>query len=107
MGEENRRLREENAKLLAQHEPHRIRVALWRFYDACAQANMRETTRLALTIETWWPAILVALTERVTNARTEGFIIWSVLLPVADVHHGGLEWRRGHVLWSVSLTSPT
>ena len=34
---------------------------------------MRETTRLALTIETWWPAIVVALTEQVTNARTEGF----------------------------------
>lgn len=34
---------------------------------------MPETTRLAKTIQTWWPAILVALTERVTNARTEGF----------------------------------
>jgi hypothetical protein len=31
------------------------------------------TTRLATTIETWWPAIHVALTEQVTNARTEGF----------------------------------
>jgi transposase len=60
-------------QLLAQREPIRIRQAFWRFYDACAEANMRETTRLALTIETWWPAILVALTEQVTNARTEGF----------------------------------
>ena len=34
---------------------------------------MPETTRLAQTIQTWWPAILVALTEDVTNARTEGF----------------------------------
>jgi transposase len=34
---------------------------------------MPETTRLANTIQTWWPAILVALTEQVTNARTEGF----------------------------------
>ena len=32
-----------------------------------------ETTRLATTIETWWPAIHVALTMKVTNARTEGF----------------------------------
>jgi transposase len=94
-------------QLLAQHQRESIHAALWRFYEACAEANMRETTRLALTIETWWPAILVALTERVTNARTEGFIIWSALLPVADVHHGGLGWCRGHVLWSVSLTSPT
>jgi len=34
---------------------------------------MPETTRLATTIETWWPAILTALIEQVTNARTEGF----------------------------------
>jgi transposase len=59
--------------LLAQTEPHRIRDALWRFYDAAAAADMPETTRLAATIETWWPAVLVALTENVTNARTEGF----------------------------------
>jgi transposase len=32
-----------------------------------------ETTRLATTIQTWWPAILVALTHDVSNARTEGF----------------------------------
>ena len=34
---------------------------------------MEETTRLATTIDTSWPAVLVALTEDVTNARTEGF----------------------------------
>jgi transposase len=32
-----------------------------------------EATRLAKTIETWWSAILVALTHDVSNARTEGF----------------------------------
>jgi transposase len=60
-------------QLLTEHEPHRIRQALQRFYSACADAKMPETTRLATTIDTWWPAILVALTEDVTNARTEGF----------------------------------
>jgi transposase len=60
-------------QLLAEHAPERIRHHLWRFYDACARADMPETTRLAATIETWWPAIAVALAERVTNARTEGF----------------------------------
>jgi transposase len=59
--------------LLAQTDRERIRDALWRFYDAAAAADTPETTRLAATIETWWPAILVALTEEVTNARTEGF----------------------------------
>ncbi len=34
---------------------------------------MAETTRLARTIETWWPHILVFLELGVTNARTEGF----------------------------------
>jgi transposase len=59
-------------QLLAEADPDRIRHRLWRFYDACARADMDETTRLA-TIETWWPAVQVALTEQVTKARTEGF----------------------------------
>jgi transposase len=59
--------------LLAQTDRNGIRDALWRFYEAAAAADMPETTRLATTIETWWPAILVALTQDVTNARTEGF----------------------------------
>ncbi|WP_139142756.1 transposase, partial [Humibacillus sp. DSM 29435] len=54
-------------------EPRLIRARLFDFYDAAARAEMEETTRLARTIETWWPAVLVALTEDVTNARTEGF----------------------------------
>ena len=59
--------------LLAESEPSKIRRRLADFYDAAHAANMPETTRLANTIRTWWPAILVALTEQVTNARTEGF----------------------------------
>jgi hypothetical protein len=60
-------------QLLAETNPERIRHRLWRFYDACAHDDMAETTRLATTIETWWPAIHIALTEQITNARTEGF----------------------------------
>ena len=59
--------------LLAEHEPSRIRWRLADFYDAAIDADLPEATRLAGTIQTWWPAILVALTERVSNARTEGF----------------------------------
>ncbi|OBA34961.1 hypothetical protein A5766_10610 [Gordonia sp. 852002-51296_SCH5728562-b] len=59
--------------LLAEHQPHQIRRRLYDFYDATARADMEETSRLATTIDTWWPAVLVALTEDVTNARTEGF----------------------------------
>jgi transposase len=59
--------------LLKQREPSKIRWRLADFYDAALDAAMPETTRLATTIQTWWPAILVALTHEVTNARTEGF----------------------------------
>ena len=59
--------------LLAETEPSKIRWRLADLYDAAIDANMTETTRLATTIQTWWPAVLVALTEQVSNARTEGF----------------------------------
>ncbi len=35
-------------------------------------ADMPETTRLATTIETWWPHVEAFLRLRITNARTEG-----------------------------------
>jgi transposase len=59
--------------LLAEHEPSKIRRRLADFYDAAIDAQLPEATRLAETIQTWWPAILVALTEDISNARTEGF----------------------------------
>ena len=48
--------------LLAQREPSKIRWALADFYEAVLDAHLPEATRLAGTIERWWPAILVALT---------------------------------------------
>jgi transposase len=59
--------------LLKEREPSKIRWRLADFYDAAIDAAMPEATRLAQTIQTWWPAILVALTHDVSNARTEGF----------------------------------
>jgi transposase len=59
--------------LLDQRDPARIQAARWNFFYAAALADLPETTRLALTIETWWPAIEVALVEGVSNGRTEGF----------------------------------
>ena len=43
-----------------------------RFLTACVVADMPETTRLAGTIEKWWPEIEGFLELGVTNARTEG-----------------------------------
>lgn len=50
-----------------------IRRRLYRFYRWCADADIPEITRLASTIETWWPAILAFLHTGLTNARTEGY----------------------------------
>jgi hypothetical protein len=49
---------------------HEIHARLYDFYTWCADA---ELTTLAQTIQTWWPAVLVFLHTRITNARTEGF----------------------------------
>jgi len=53
--------------------PYQIRARLRRFYDLAAVADIPELTRLAGTVETWWPAIEAYLRLRVTNARTEGY----------------------------------
>ena len=54
-----------------------IRTRLYRFYSWCADTKIPELTRLATTIETWWPAILAFLHTGLTNARTEGTTGWS------------------------------
>jgi transposase len=59
-------------QLLAAPTAHDARQRLSRFYEAVLVADMPETTRLAETIDTWWPAIEAFLRHRVTNARTEG-----------------------------------
>jgi transposase len=59
--------------LLVESEPSRIRWRLADFYEAAIDAQLPEATRLASTIQTWWPAILTALLNDVDNARTEGF----------------------------------
>ncbi len=53
--------------------PYEIRARLERFYALAAEADVPELTRLAGTVETWWPAIEAYLHLRVTNARTEGY----------------------------------
>ncbi len=53
--------------------PYEIRARLDRFYRLAAEADVPELTRLAATVETWWPAIEAYLRLRITNARTEGY----------------------------------
>lgn len=65
-------VKERLRRLLAAPTAHDARHRLVRFYDAVLLADMPETTRLAETISTWWPAVEAFLRLRVTNARTEG-----------------------------------
>lgn len=60
-------------QLLTARDRHTAAHRLFRFYDACATADMPETTRLANTIATWWPPLEAFLMTGVTNARTEGY----------------------------------
>lgn len=54
-------------------DTHDVRDRLYPFYTWCADADLPELTRLAATIETWWPAILAFIDTGITNARTEGY----------------------------------
>ncbi|HET7327165.1 MAG TPA: ISL3 family transposase [Nocardioidaceae bacterium] len=51
---------------------HDISHRLYRFYSWCATADVPEITRLAQTVEDWWPEIEAFCRTRITNARTEG-----------------------------------
>src|SRR5512142_2241620 len=59
-------------QLLTALTAHDARQRVFRFYDAVLAADMPETTRLAETVCTWWPAVEAFLRLHVTNARTEG-----------------------------------
>jgi transposase len=64
-------------QLLQAHGPtrysrHETAHRLTRFLTACVVADTVETTRLATTIERWWPEIEGFLELGITNARTEG-----------------------------------
>jgi transposase len=65
-------VKERLRQLLAAPTPHDARRRLARFYHDVLIADMPETTRLADTVDSWWPAIEAFLRLRVTNARTEG-----------------------------------
>ena len=51
---------------------HHISHRLYRFYTWCATADIPEVTRLAQTVEDWWPEIEAFCKTGITNAKTEG-----------------------------------
>ncbi|OLT02907.1 hypothetical protein BJF90_28585 [Pseudonocardia sp. CNS-004] len=55
------------------HPPHhQISQRLWAFYRWCADADIPELHRLAVTIEAWWPQFEAFLHTGVTYAASEG-----------------------------------
>jgi transposase len=58
--------------LLATSDRHSSSEALHRFHQTVVLADLPEATRLAETIDSWWPQILGFLETRHTNAGTEG-----------------------------------
>lgn len=65
-------------QMLQAHGPngysrHETSTRRTRFLQACVEADMPEATRLAGTIEKWWPEIEAFLEPGKTNARTEGY----------------------------------
>lgn len=65
-------------QMLAAHGPNgysraQTSTRRTRFLAACVDADMPEATRLAATIERWWPEIEGFLELGNTNARTEGY----------------------------------
>lgn len=65
-------VKERLRQLLASRDRHAIAHRLHRFHEAAALADMPETTRLAETVDAWWPEILAFLETGITNAVTEG-----------------------------------
>src|SRR5512144_2781166 len=76
-------------RLLASRTAHDARHRLFRFYAAVLRADMPETTRLADTVQTWWPAIEAFLRLQVTNARTEG-----TNRAIKQIKHAGCGYRN-------------
>ena len=58
--------------LLAASDRHTIADRLHRFHETVLAADLPEATRLAQTIDAWWPQILAQLQTRISNAGTEG-----------------------------------
>jgi transposase len=58
--------------LLAATDRHTISERLHRFHETVLAADLPEATRLAATIDAWWPEVLGFCELRVTNAGTEG-----------------------------------
>jgi len=58
--------------LLAARDRHTVAHRLHRFHETVLSADLPEATRLARTVDAWWPQIQAFCETRITNAGTEG-----------------------------------
>jgi transposase len=65
---------------------------------------MPETSRLATTVETWWPHILNFLILQVTNARTEGFNRIIKQVKRTGCGHRNMDNYERRILTHIALT---
>ena len=80
--------------------------ALGRLCDLYETGELPEFHDIVDTIIAWSDEILAwHHTNRASNGRIEGTILWSVSEGVVDVADGHVAGCRGRVLWSVSLES--
>ena len=80
--------------------------ALGRFCDLYETGELPEFHDIVDTIIAWSDEILAwHHSDRASNGRIEGTILWSVSGGVVDVADGHVAGGRGRVLWSVSLES--
>ena len=80
--------------------------ALGRFCDLYETGELPEYYDTVDTIIAWSDEILAwHHSDRASNGRIEGTILWSVSEGVVDVADGHVAGCRGRVLWSVSLAS--
>ena len=64
---------------------YEISAALYEFYAFCAACSVPEIVKFATTIADWQEPMILAIETGLSNARSEGYIIWSLESGVADV----------------------
>lgn len=93
--------------LASGHEPTAVKPHLEKFYQACAKADLPETSKLAATIKRWWPHIEIFLETGVTNARTEGFNRVIKQVKRTGCGYRNMDNYERRILTHIALSRPT
>jgi hypothetical protein len=50
-------------------DPHQVGHARWKFLTRCADSDISEVRRLAITVDRWWPEIAAFIATGHSNAK--------------------------------------